>query len=81
MAISATDLRVSSLIREAARRRGLTQTDLADAAGMSRRSMGARITGRTQWSFTEVSALAPVLDIDAEVLLDAASDGDEVLSA
>ena len=77
---SATDLRLSSLVEEAARRRNLTVDDLAEVAGIHRVSMYDRLRGRTRWSFAEVALLAPALDLELGVLLDSASDGDEVLA-
>lgn len=79
--VPAADLRLSALVEEAARRLGLDQGALAQIAGIRRVSLNERLRGHTRWSLTEVTALARALDLDLSALLDAASDGDEVLSA
>lgn len=76
-----TDLRLSALIREAMNRDHLTQAAVADLLGISREAVSARLNGRTLWTVSEVAALGRALDINPGVLLDAASDGYEVLSA
>lgn len=81
MATRTADLRLSALVEEAADRLGLDQSALAAIAGVSRVSLNERLRGRTRWSLSEVTALARALDLDLGALLDAASDGDEVLSA
>ena len=77
---TATYLRISDLVRDAADRFGLTQDALAQSVGLTREQFNARINNRTRWTVTEVAALAKLLDLDLYTLLDAASDGDEVLS-
>lgn len=79
--MAAATLTVSDLIREASRRSGLGQEALAGVLGMSRQAISARMTGRTPWTLSEVATLARLLDLDAHVILDAASDGDEVTAA
>ena len=79
--MAAATLTVSDLIREASTRSGLDQSALAGRLGMSRQAISARMTGRTPWTLSEVAALARLLDLDAHVILDAASDGEDVLAS
>lgn len=76
-----SSLRVADLIRDAADRYGLSQSALADRLDMSRQAVSARMTGRTPWTLSEVAALSQLLDLNPHALLDAASDGGEVLAS
>lgn len=76
-----TDLRLSAMVREAGKRKDLTQQQLAHIAGLHRVALNDRLQGRTRWSLSEVRALAVALDLDLYALVDSASDGDEVLAS
>lgn len=78
---TATDLRLSGMVQEAAQRLGLDHQALANIAGIHRVSLLDRFRGRTRWSLSEVTALARALDLDLYALLDSASDGEEVLAS
>ena len=73
-------LRVSDLVRAAQDRRGMSQQALADSLEITRPALNARLQCRTRWTLSEVVVLAQLLELDLYALLDAASDGDEVLS-
>jgi transcriptional regulator with XRE-family HTH domain len=47
--------------------RGLTDTEIALGAGMSRAAVSHRCTGRTKISLDDVEALARVLDVSPDV--------------
>lgn len=79
--MAAATLTVADLIRDAADRYGLGQSALAARLGVSRQAVSARMTGRTPWTLSEVATLARLLDLDAHVILDAASDGEDVLAS
>ena len=74
-------LRVSDLVRDASDRMGLDQSALADALGISRPALNQRLNCHTRWTLSEVVALSQLLDLNPHTLLDAASDGDEVLAS
>lgn len=81
MASSALDLRLSDLVREAADRHGISQAELAPTLGLTRQALGHRLNGISRWTLTEARAVAEVLDLDLDALLDSASDGGEVLAS
>lgn len=72
---------MSDLVRDASDRFGLTQAALAERIGISREALSARLNGRAKWDLSEVVALSQLLDLNAYALLDAASDGGEVLAS
>lgn len=74
-------LRVSDLVRDAADRYGMSQQALAHALGITRPALNARLQCHTRWTLSEVVALSALLDLNPHALLDAASDGDEVLAS
>ena len=78
---TATDLRVSDVVRDAADRLGLTHAALAGVLGISRPALTQRLTGRTRWTVSELATLARLLDLDLHAILDTTSDGGDVSAA
>lgn len=56
-------------IRAEMARRGISQTTLAAAVGMSQFSISSRIRGVTAWTLDELVAVADALDVPLEVIL------------
>lgn len=61
--------RVSSEVRAWMGRRGIRQQELADAMGVSRQAISARLAGRTQWTVDDLAAAANALDVEVTTLL------------
>lgn len=50
-------------------RRGVSQQEVADALGVSRQAVSARLTGRTQWTVDDLVAVASLLQVAPSALL------------
>jgi len=50
-------------------RRGIGTQELAQAVGVSRQAMSARLTGRTQWTVDDLAAAAEALHVPVAELL------------
>lgn len=61
---------VAANVKAEATRRGLVQSDLATALGVSRAAMSRRLTGEMEFSVSELITLADFLGVDTRQLLD-----------
>ena len=61
--------RLAQRIREHAKRKGITLTDLADRAGVSQAAFWSSMSGKTGPSIDYVAKVAAALDIDPGELL------------
>lgn len=68
----------NDLVREARRRAGLTQSELAQRAGTTQSAIARLETGRTSPSFESVLALIRLCGLDLEVMLVERDDADQV---
>lgn len=66
----------NDLIREARRRRGLTQNRLADLAGTTQSAIARLESGRTSPSFDEVIRLLRLMNLDLDFMLVERDDAD-----
>lgn len=62
-------LRLAVRIRELARRKGMGLGQLADAAGISRRSMWDYLSGKTSPTLESLAKLAQALEVDPQALI------------
>lgn len=56
-------------VREAVHQSRRTIADVADAAGMSRRSLHRKLGGHRAWTVPEIVSIAHVLDVDPASLV------------
>lgn len=61
--------RLAQNIREVAKRKGVTLTDLADRAGVSQAAFWESMSGRSGPSIDFVAKVAMALDVDPSVLV------------
>ncbi len=61
---------VGANVRAEMARRGLSQTWLSDALGLSQTAVSRRLYGRTPWSIDELVTVAAQLRVPLEVLTD-----------
>lgn len=66
----------NDLIREARRRRGLTQAQLAELAGTTQSAIARLESGRTSPSFDDVLRYLRLLDLDLDFMLVERDDSD-----
>jgi len=66
----------NDLIREARRRRGLTQARLAELAGTTQSAIARLESGRTAPSFDDVIRYLRLMDLDLDVMLVERDDSD-----
>ncbi|CAN5394360.1 hypothetical protein BH09ACT4_BH09ACT4_18990 [soil metagenome] len=66
----------TDLIREARRRRGLTQAQFADLAGTTQSAIARLESGRTAPSFDDVIRLLRLLHLDLDIMLVERDDSD-----
>lgn len=69
-------MRAADLIREARRRAGLTQQQLADRAGTTQSAVARWERGRSEPDFSTVVRLVRLCDLDLEVSLMESDDSD-----
>jgi transcriptional regulator with XRE-family HTH domain len=60
---------VSTEIRVLLARRGMSQRDLAVAAGLNPVALSRRMTGLVDWSLADLAAVAGAFDVDPSSLL------------
>ena len=71
----------NDLIREARRRVGLTQTQLADLAGTTQSAIARLESGRTSPSFDDVIRYLRLMDLDLDFMLVPRDDSDQGIAA
>ena len=64
------------MVREARRRRGLTQAELAERAGTTQSAIARLESGRTSPSFDDVIRYVRLMDLDLDVMLVDRDDSD-----
>lgn len=65
-----TQTHIADRVRHHMRQRGLTQLDLAVTLGLTRQSISNRLLGRVEWKVSELQAIAPLLAVDLNALID-----------
>ncbi|HEV7743239.1 MAG TPA: helix-turn-helix transcriptional regulator [Pseudolysinimonas sp.] len=66
----------NDLVREARRRKGLTQTQLAELAGTTQSAIARLEAGRTSPSFDDVIRMVRLMGLDLDFMLIARDDSD-----
>lgn len=66
-----TQKQLTLTIRSRLALRDMTQADLAEAIGMSRTALSARLRGLREFTFSELEAIASALDVSLHGLLPA----------
>ncbi len=63
------DEQISEAVRVESARRRMTQQDVADALGLSRSAIYARLTGRQSWRVNELPPLSTALGVTVNQLI------------
>jgi transcriptional regulator with XRE-family HTH domain len=67
--VSSIAERVTANVRAEVARKRVSQSDLAEALGLSQQAASRRLLGKVEFSFTELEAVAKLLEIPFEAFL------------